>query len=176
MQLEHAWERSLLDRAYEALRGQSEHPTTLEGFDHGVLETAYDYCDNITAVNSRSFHLASGLLPVPKRRAVRALYAFCRVSDDIVDRSGAERGQRLETWRRHATAAHPPADDFVAVAWADARQRYHVPARYAEQLIDGVARDLNQTALRFVCRADSLLLWGSIDCWADEYAHYRLRR
>jgi phytoene synthase len=85
MQLEHAWERSLLDRAYEALRGQSEHPTTLEGFDHGVLETAYDYCDNMTAVNSRSFYLASGLLPVPKRRAVRALYAFCRVSDDIVD-------------------------------------------------------------------------------------------
>jgi phytoene synthase len=33
----------------------------------------------------------------------------------------------------------------VAVAWAHARQQYRVPSRYAEQLIDGVARDLAQT-------------------------------
>jgi 15-cis-phytoene synthase len=145
MQLEHAWERGLLDRAYEALRLQGEHPATSADFDHALLNAAYDYCDHFTALNSRSFHLASSLLPAGKRRAVRALYAFCRVSDDIVDQSGAERSQQLDVWRRHATATHPHADDFVAVAWADARLRYHVPARYAEQLIDGVARDLHQT-------------------------------
>jgi 15-cis-phytoene synthase len=145
MQLEHSWERSLLDRAYEALHWQGENSVTPAGFDHAVLGTAYDHCDNVTALHSRSFHLASSLLPVPKRRAARALYAFCRVSDDIVDQSGEERSQRLEEWRRHATTVRPPADDLVAVAWADARQRYHVPERDAEQLIDGVARDLYET-------------------------------
>jgi hypothetical protein len=48
---------------------------------------AYQACEAITRQHSRTFYLASGLLPAGKRQAVRALYAFCRVSDDIVDRS-----------------------------------------------------------------------------------------
>ncbi len=39
---------------------------------------------------------------------------------------------------------HPPKHDLVAIAWADARANYNIPQRYAEQLIDGVARDLYQ--------------------------------
>jgi phytoene synthase len=35
-------------------------------------------------------------------------------------------------------------NELVAVAWAAARSQYHIPPRYAEQLIDGVARDLVQ--------------------------------
>jgi phytoene synthase len=145
MQLEHAWERSLLDRAYEALHRHEERPAHAASFTSDVLEAAYAYCDSVTAVNSRSFHLASGLLPSDRRSAVRALYAFCRVSDDIVDRSSLNRSVQLEAWRRLATTNHPPSEQQVAVAWAHARQRYQVPSRYAEQLIDGVARDLSQT-------------------------------
>jgi phytoene synthase len=113
-------------------------------FDRALLESSYTYCDSVTAVNSRSFHLASSLLPVDKRKAVRALYAFCRITDDIVDRALADGQERLNTWRRHAVAPAPPADDLVAVAWSNARLRYQVPVRYAEQLIDGVARDFSQ--------------------------------
>ncbi len=143
MQLQHAWERNLLDLAAEAL---VHEPAAHDAhFDGDLLANAYAYCDSITAVHSRSFHLASGLLPVSKRQAARALYAFCRVSDDIVDRVADDRPERLDAWRRRATAAHPPADDLVAVAWADARLRYAIPMRYAEQLIDGVARDFRQT-------------------------------
>jgi len=155
MQLEHAWEHSLLALAYEALhRGEERGSHNEAGRDVAPHETAedavalaqaYDYCESLTAVNSRSFHLASGLLPPDRRAAVRALYAFCRVSDDIVDRTAADREARLEAWRRLATTAHPPADEPVALAWAHARARYQVPSRYAEQLIDGVGRDLSQT-------------------------------
>lgn len=155
MQLEHAWEHSLLTLAYEALhRGEersgfpesSSHAAQHEAaYDAAALAQAYDCCESVTAVNSRSFHLASGLLPPDRRAAVRALYAFCRVSDDIVDRAAGDHDARLEAWRRLATAAHPPADEPVALAWAHARTRYHVPSRYAEQLIDGVGRDLRQT-------------------------------
>ena len=153
MQMQHAWEHNLLDLAYEPLH-RSEERGPFDGIyaahedacDAVTLAQAYDYCESVTAVNSRSFHLASGLLPTDQRAAVRALYAFCRVSDDIVDRAdAADCNARLEAWRRLATAVHPPADEPVALAWAHARRRYSVPGRYAEQLIDGVARDLRQT-------------------------------
>lgn len=145
MQLEHAWEHNLLDRAHEALHRHEERPAHAASYNDEVLEAAYAYCDGVTAVNSRSFHLASSLLPSEQRAAVRALYAFCRVSDDIVDRADGNRSAQLEEWRRLATTNHPPSDQQVAVAWAHARQRFQVPGRYAEQLIDGVARDLAQT-------------------------------
>lgn len=139
MQLQHTWERTLLDLAHEALH--SDSPTVTASFDQELLERSYEQCESITAVHSRSFHLASQLLPLEKRRAARALYAFCRISDDIVDRAQDDAHERLAQWRRRATAVHPPQDDLVAIAWADARLRFNVPIRYAEQLIDGVARD-----------------------------------
>lgn len=152
MQLQHTWEHNLLDLATEALHFQNEQPHGAMTFEDALLETAYAYCESVTAVNSRSFHLASNLLPPDKRRAARALYAFCRTSDDIVDRQGGDAAAQLEKWRVQATRVHPPADDLVAVAWADARLRYSIPLRYAEQLIEGVAQDLEQS--RYATFAD----------------------
>jgi phytoene synthase len=108
---------------------------------------AYDKCDAITREHSKSFHMASALLPEEKRSAVRALYAFCRTVDDIVDRpSSAERAERLDYWRCHVhTTSVEDHEDAVAAAWGDTMLRYHVPRRYALQLIDGVARDMLQT-------------------------------
>ena len=40
--------------------------------------------------------------------------------------------------------SHPSADDPVGLAWSDTRHRYAIPERYAEQLIEGVTRDLHQ--------------------------------
>jgi phytoene synthase len=51
----------------------------------------------------------------------------------------------LAEWQRHTLAPTRPINDLIAVAWADTRSRYQIPLRYAEQLIDGVARDLHQT-------------------------------
>lgn len=156
MQLEPTWEHSLLALAYEPLHRKEERSGHGDSaaqavcghehyYDAATLLHAYDQCAHMTSVNSRSFHLASSLLPPDRRAAVRALYAFCRVSDDIVDRPGDDCSGRLEAWRRLATANQPPAGEPVAMAWAHARQRYNVPGRYAEQLIDGVGRDLRQT-------------------------------
>ncbi len=148
MQQVQAWEPHLLTLAYEAVHPQKLHLPRLTG-DYDSLLAAYAECESLTAVHSRSFHMASGLLPLEKRRAVRALYAFCRVTDDIVDNNPADNPSmavtELHKWRTHAFATEPPADDPVAVAWADARLRYRVPLRYAEQLVEGVARDLTQT-------------------------------
>ena len=138
------WESPLLALAYDALQ-QGAGPIRPNCTDPASLECAYRHCSRLTAGHSRSFYLASALLPPEQRRAMRALYAFCRTADDIVDRPGGAPGQALEAWRRRALSSEPPAGDPVLLAWADTRQRYRIPLRYAEQLLDGVARDLHQS-------------------------------
>lgn len=144
MQQIQTWEQHLLALAYEAI-----HPVKLQlprpTNSQAVLQQAYEHCESLTAYHSRSFYMASSLLPAEKRRAVRALYAFCRVTDDIVDNHPDTAVDELEIWRKHAFSPDPPANNLVAVAWADTRARVHVPLRFAEQLIDGVKRDLSQT-------------------------------
>jgi phytoene synthase len=107
-----------------------------------MLERAYQRCEAITRNHSRTFHLASSLLPTAICRSVRTLYAFCRVSDDLVDRPKGDPRAALEVWKQRALSPHPPQDDLVALAWADTRARYRIPLLYAEQLLDGVTRDL----------------------------------
>src|SRR5512139_3571237 len=139
----HAWEPALLSQALEAWQSITvAAPQVLS--DRVLLDRAYAHCVLVTARHSRSFHRASSFLPREKRRAARALYAFCRVTDDIVDCPDCDARQSLSEWRHVALAAEPPIDNLVAVAWADARHRYRVPLRLAEQLIDGVARDLER--------------------------------
>jgi 15-cis-phytoene synthase len=136
----------LLARAYEV--DTTSHRTPVARVTgQAQLARAYEHCRRLTAAHSRSFYLASGLLPAPKRQAIRALYAFCRTADDIVDGTrglGTAPASRLAAWRARALSAQPPAGDLVAVAWSDTRRRFRLPAGYAEQLIDGVGRDLVQ--------------------------------
>ncbi len=138
------WEHALLTRAHEAWHTVKKALPAAIG-DVALLARAYAHCDSVTSQHSRSFYLASGLLPREKCRAVRALYAFCRTVDDIVDSRTGNAETALAGWRYRALSPVPARDDLIAVAWADARRRYRIPYRYAEQLIDGVARDLCQT-------------------------------
>lgn len=149
MQAQPAWETTLLDWATSAqdTRTEAHH---ISG-DADALSLAYAACARLTAKYSRTFYMASGLLPEPKRQAVRALYAFCRVTDDIVDATDGtaeERRIALSRWGEQSLQAHPlinaSTNALVAMAWADARSRYSVPIGYAQQLIEGVGRDLVQ--------------------------------
>jgi phytoene synthase len=133
------------------MAGQIAHPVTRPVYSYwagdAALAKAYELCGRVAAHHSKSFYMASGLLPEEKRSAVRALYAFCRTVDDIVD-EGTQIGREVELdyWRHQVQGSvHPRPDDLVGQAWNDTRSRYHIPAHYALQLIDGVARDLQQT-------------------------------
>ena len=144
LHVEYQWEHQLLNLARDALNTYAR-----ERHFHGdkqVLAAAYNYCDSLTRSNSRTFYLASAFLPPEKRQAVRALYAFCRVTDNIVDNAESldHRQEQLHLWQARVMAEHQPASDPVALAWADTRARYNIPDGYVKQLIDGVARDLYQ--------------------------------
>ena len=145
MEMQARWENQLL-----ALAGHVPHPSTRPFFSYwagdATLQKAYKHAEVVTAEHSKSFHFASGLLPEEKRSAVRALYAFCRTVDDIVDESSDdERELRLEYWRTMIETDSFADNDLVAAAWADTVTRYHIPRHYALQLIDGVNRDLMQS-------------------------------
>jgi phytoene synthase len=114
---------------------------------------AYHACAQVIREHSRSFYFSARLLPDGKRQGIMALYAFCRLSDDMVDRvdSGAGRdlaqarievAQALDRWaevNRLLTVAH---DDAVVAAWADTRLRCSIPGELADDLIEGVRMDL----------------------------------
>jgi 15-cis-phytoene synthase len=139
------WEHHLITLATEARRPVVA-PVAKSVTDEALLDHAYAYCDAVTATHSKTFYVATSLLPFEKRRAVRALYAFCRVADNIVDVdcSEGDGGESLADWRRRALSTQPSADDPIATAWTDTRMRFKIPTRYAEQLIEGVGRDLCQ--------------------------------
>ncbi len=138
-----SWERIVLPLAYEA-EHQSFAPSYLPVNDKILLKHAYACCDSITSMNSKTFYMATMFLPAAKRRAMRALYAFCRMSDDMVDCSDGDAEKNLAAWRQRALSPEPSSHDLVAVAWADTRLRYRIPLRYAEQLLDGVGQDVHQ--------------------------------
>jgi 15-cis-phytoene synthase len=137
-----AWERPLLvwaDQARATTPQRAAHSA-----DRHRLARSYEICAAITRHHSRTFYLASSLLPAGKRDAVRALYAFCRICDNIVDKPGDDPAELLEQWRIRVQTPHP-TDDPVLIAWADARERFHIPAGFVDQLISGVKRDLTQS-------------------------------
>ncbi len=142
--LRQPWEYHLLTLAEQA-RQTLLPASAARTADEMALAAAYDHCEALTAEHSRSFHMASRLLPAQKRRFVRALYAFCRVTDDIVDHPGLGVEENLRVWRLHTLEWHAAESDLTALAWRDMCRQTAMPLGYASQLIDGVARDLAQT-------------------------------
>ncbi len=139
------WEQRLLTLAQDArcvtkdvLRTGS---ITRDDLD---LTQAFAACERITAENSRSFFLASCLLPGEKRRAMRALYAFCRTADNLADGDVDQPAARLLELRQGIAGPGRRSGDAVLTAWADIRTQYQIPLCYAEQLLDGVECDLVQ--------------------------------
>lgn len=137
------WEINLINLAHEALDSHTPDQNQPQ-YNHAVLEQAYHYCDQLTQVHSKTFYMASNLLPDVKRKAVRALYAFCRISDDLVDRANGDVLDKLNSWKDRTVKTNLIGDDAVALAWNDTRHNFQIPWRYAEQLIDGVAQDLDK--------------------------------
>jgi phytoene synthase len=137
------WEYTLLARAYEAFH--SSAPARLLQNERAICSDAHAYCARLIRANSRTFYLASALLPAPKRRAVRTLYAFCRSTDDLIDQTLHPEDARalLASWRFRLAAQHTVYDP-IPLAWADTQARYQIPHGYETQLIEGIARDLCQ--------------------------------
>lgn len=115
--------------------------------DHAIaLAQDYARCADITRRASSNFYYAFMLLPLERRRALYAVYAFCRFIDDIADDESIENpAELLARWRgelRNVYAGTPTRP--VSRALADNVFRFNIPQRYFEEVIDGVEMDLSR--------------------------------
>jgi 15-cis-phytoene synthase len=109
------------------------------------LEDAYELCRQITAKYSKTFYLGTMLMPEAKRRAIWAIYVWCRRTDELVDgpRSEQTTDKTLDQWERNLEsifAGHPLEDPDVALV--DTLARFPIDIQPFRDMIAGQRMDL----------------------------------
>lgn len=129
------------------------------------IDKSYEYCRELTQRTAHNFRFSFLTLPADKRRAMNALYAFNRITDDFGDDPTVSidlRRTRLAAWRESLKAVlWTPQDDVKAddlpktaevatlfshpalPAIADMVAHHHIPHEYLFAVIDGVEMDLH---------------------------------
>jgi phytoene synthase len=108
---------------------------------------AYRECADITRRSGSSFASAFWMLPKPKRNALHAIYAFCRLADDIADdpKITGDRTALLARWREELDDAfRGRAQHAVGVAISDAVKSFQLPEPVFLDLLAGVEFDLTE--------------------------------
>ncbi|MSQ13042.1 MAG: squalene synthase HpnD [Dehalococcoidia bacterium] len=113
-------------------------------------QSAYAHCQEITRAAAKNFYYAFITLPKPQRLAIYAVYAFCRLCDDIADEQlpleqkvlllGEVRGDLAGAYQGRVSGP-------VFTALADAVGKYHVPQQHLDDIVSGVEMDL--TVVRY---------------------------
>jgi 15-cis-phytoene synthase len=117
-----------------------------------AIESSYAFCRQMSRRAGSSFHAGFLLLPREKRRAMEALYAFMRHTDDLAD-AGCGAGatpapqETLAAWRVALGRALEGevaccGADFLLPALADTVRRFRIPHEHLLAVIDGVEMDL----------------------------------
>jgi len=107
-----------------------------------------EYCQQKTVQSGSSFYYSFLFLPPERRRAITAMYAFCREVDDTVDECTDESIARIKLawWRNEVatmyagTPTHP-----VMLALQPHLAVYDLKQAHLQAIIDGMEMDLNQT-------------------------------
>jgi phytoene synthase len=107
-----------------------------------------EYCQQKTAQSGSSFYYSFLFLPPERRRAITALYAFCREVDDTVDETTDQSVARIKLawWRNEVTQmftgtpTHP-----VMLALQPHLAVYDLKQEHLLAIIDGMEMDLDQS-------------------------------
>jgi phytoene synthase len=107
-----------------------------------------EYCQQKTVQSGSSFYYSFLFLPPERRRAITALYAFCREVDDTVDETHDQSVARIKLawWRTEVssmykgTPTHP-----VTQALQPHLAAYNLQEQHLQAIIDGMEMDLDQS-------------------------------
>ncbi|TDL80705.1 phytoene/squalene synthase family protein [Peribacillus frigoritolerans] len=108
------------------------------------LNLAYKQCEEVIQHHSKTFYKAFSLLPSKKRKAVWAVYAFCRIVDDIVD-EGKKPKEELREFQEEfegflkGSFSH---ENFMWVALHDTFKQYEMDIQAFRDMIKGQGMDL----------------------------------
>jgi phytoene synthase len=109
--------------------------------------TPDQYCQDKAAASGSSFYYSFLFLPKEKRRAITALYAFCREVDDVVDECSDEHVARttLNWWRGQVAKIYGGKPQHpVAIALVPVVQKFNMAQEHLLEIIDGMEMDLDQ--------------------------------
>ena len=146
-----------------------------------------EYCQKKAADSGSSFYYSFLFLPVNRRRAITALYAFCREVDDVVDECPDPQlaATKLAWWRQAVAKLYAGTPDHpVTQALLPVLGEFNLPQEQLLEIIDGMEMDLQQTryldfkALSLYCyRVASVVgllaaeIFGTQDRQTQKYAH-----
>ena len=116
-----------------------------------ILSRAYKACRAIAKREAKNFYYAFRALPANRRNAICAVYAFMRQADDLADDESVSRDLRrqhlnawLEDW--HNFCGGSISSNVVFLAVYDAAKRFEIPLTLLDELVSGVAMDLDENA------------------------------
>jgi phytoene synthase len=110
--------------------------------------TPDEYCQQKAAQSGSSFYYSFLFLPANRRRAITALYAFCREVDDVVDECQDPQiaATKLAWWRQELVKLYAGQPEHpVTRALLPVLAEFNLPQEQLLEIIDGMAMDLQQT-------------------------------
>ncbi|MDJ0737261.1 MAG: phytoene synthase [Nostocaceae cyanobacterium] len=109
------------------------------------VDEAYELCRQLTAKYATTFYLGTLLMNQTKRRAIWAIYAWCRRTDELVDGPAAAvtTPETLDKWEQQLESifAGHPQDNFD-LALVDTLQRFPIDIQPFRDMIAGQGMDL----------------------------------
>lgn len=102
------------------------------------------HVNRVVARSGTSFLWGMRVLPAERRRAMHAIYAFCREVDDVADRPGAAGGKRraLAAWREEIGRLYSGRPERPTTrALLDPVRRFDLPREEFLAMIDGMEID-----------------------------------
>jgi 15-cis-phytoene synthase len=110
-----------------------------------AIPEAYEYCRQITEEYGKTFYLATLLMPLEKRKAIWAIYAWCRRTDELVDglKSKSATPETLDLWEQQlesAFAGNPI--DVTDIALSDTIAKFPMDIQPFRDMIAGHHMDL----------------------------------
>ena len=110
--------------------------------------TPDQYCQQKAAASGSSFYYSFLFLPTQRRRAITALYAFCREVDDTVDECSDAQlaASKLGWWRAELANLYAGKPQHpVTKALEPHREHFAISSEKLNEIIDGMEMDLTQT-------------------------------
>ncbi len=110
----------------------------------GAARADLDAVEAVVRDAGTSFYRGMAVLPPARRHAMYAIYAFCRIVDDIADDPAPfeTRRPRLDEWRRRVAALYRgEADDAVTRVLLGAVREFALRQADFEAVIDGMEMD-----------------------------------
>jgi phytoene synthase len=107
-----------------------------------------EYCQQKTVQSGSSFYYSFLFLPPERRRAITALYAFCREVDDTVDETSDASVARIKLawWRTEVSAMYKGSPTHpVTQALQPHLAPYKLEEQHLQAIIDGMEMDLDQS-------------------------------